>query len=235
MPSRMHNAITLKQTLNSCNIDAEITPGYDIRNISNDEFERYSQKFQNLYYKRPVIGQLACLRAHASVMQQILDADIDKCLIFEDDISLNSKISEEFFEKVLSTYTGNGALVNLGGFEAISAYNMRLFDRQGRVNMKHLSFIHMMAGYSVDKKFCVQYLDKMEAFGINNDDWNAMYKLGLFNQLFVQRAVIHAEIGSLLDPQNIRDTRIAKAWSLKNCLFNALNLNKLKYTDLELY
>lgn len=200
--------------------EAVILSGYDPSLISVQEFNEYSGKFHARYGVKPLLNQLACLRAHRNAMLEFLKTPDDFCVIGEDDFRLldTNRIAEE-----LETYVPNsGQVINFGGFQGLPVEKMRVIDSEGFVPASKLRFIHMMALYCIDREFAEKYVTNIEGIGLNNDDWHGLNAEAMYRSLKLVPSIFHGDEKSILDPKSDRGYQ-TKLLDLKIIAHNFLN------------
>lgn len=202
LDDRRHISETNASVINNALGKAIIIPGYNPESITTSELEDYASSYILRYGKKPLLNQLACLRAHIGAMKAFLDSGDEFCVIGEDDFEITNV---NLISDCLARYNPKEReILNFGGFQGLPLESMRVLDKKSYVRSRHLKFVHMMALYCVNREFATKYVLEVERAGVNNDDWASLKDMDLYLNLRVFPAIRHGGLESILDPEALR-------------------------------
>ena len=154
----------------------------DTHIITQDGIE-FAKK-SDIIYTHLTLGAIGCAMSHKAIYQKIIDENINRCLILEDDITFDDKFNEKI--KEIENQFENGFDFDLFflGFHPGTTFNIDMFITK---NIKKYNTVYGLFGYIVTKSgakkllnlFPITYqidteisrnTDKINIYGIDNSN-----------------------------------------------------------------
>ena len=103
LPDSLDRRQHIKSQLDSSNMPFEFISAVDVRNLSEIEQKNlYDCEKAKLYKRELTLGEIGCALSHRAVYKKMIDENIDRAIILEDDITLKPEFYNllQYFDKL---------------------------------------------------------------------------------------------------------------------------------------
>ena len=202
----------------------EAVDGSKIENLS----EVYNEKKAVRFYKTPLkLGEIGCVLSHISIYKKMIDENIERALIFEDDILLSDEFNSVILK--LETFSMNNDVFLLGQsgkFIYKKLLKKRITDTHQLIQIANLcygAFAYVIDLEAAKKLYALNHPVKFKS-----DDWNIFFNL--INIYLVEPAVVDFCIDNInsvidkIDNRNNEDISIILKLKMSSNLFDFLSV-----------
>lgn len=191
----------IEEQLNNLGLDFEIIKAIDGKNLSENQLKQYSKKEALRVKGRELsTGEIACSLSHLELWKRIVDEDLQKALILEDDAMIGEILKKII--KLENTFPPSWELINFTTDWKLIPFGKPIYDIYRMANIKGIS--NRSSTYLINKKGAERLLNHAFPIRLPIDDLKGRTKM---TGLVIYS--IHPQIASFMDFKS--DT-----WSITN-------------------